>query len=166
MAIISNLYPPIVSDTVPSFIRTTVCRIYFALSNYNSEEDIKNVQVSIINQRTNISALNSKQYPSGILVCHGLPKNLDKEGEYKYYVDIPSSALITGIFGLNQFYKVQLRFTSRGASNLPAGNNGYVGPSAEWIYNNRAYFSEWSKVCLIKGIERPQITIHGLDDLA
>lgn len=166
MAIISNLYPPIVSDTVPSFVRTTVCRIYFALSNYNSEEDIKNVQVSIINQRTNTSALDPKQYPSGILVCHGLPKNLDKEGDYRYYIEIPSSALITGIFGLNQFYKVQLRFTSRGASNLPAGNNGYVGPSAEWIYNNRAYFSEWSKVCLIKGIERPQITIHGLDDLA
>ena len=26
------------------------------------------------------------------------------------------------------------------------------------------YFSEWSKVCLIKGIEQPHISIHGFDD--
>jgi len=26
------------------------------------------------------------------------------------------------------------------------------------------YFSEWSKVCLIKGIEQPQISIRGFDN--
>jgi len=36
---------------------------------------------------------------------------------------------------------------------------------ASWIYNNTQYFSEWSKVCLIKGIEQPVISIHGFDDI-
>ena len=139
MSINSNLYPPIVHDTIPSFIRTTPCNIYFSLSNYNSEEDIKNVQVSIINQRTNTSALDPKQYPSGILVCHGLPKNLDKEGDYRYYIEIPSSALITGIFGLNQFYKVQLRFTSNSASDPPTTGTQL----AQWLYAYRSCFSEY-----------------------
>ena len=70
MAITTNLYPPTVMDTLPAFIRTKSCKIYFSLSIYNSIADIKNVQISLINQRTNASALKTSLYPSGIKITN------------------------------------------------------------------------------------------------
>ena len=111
MSITSNLYPPICPDTCPAFIRTESCKIYFSLSMYNSAADIKNVQISLINQRTNASALKTSTYPSGIKIAN-LYYDPDVRGDYNYYVQINPSDLAEGSFGLNQFYKVQLRFTS------------------------------------------------------
>ena len=159
MAITSNLYPPIVPDTTPAFIRTKSCKIYFSLSMYNSAADIKNVQISLVNQRTNASALKTSTYPSGIKIA-SLYYDPDVRGDYNYYVQINPSDLTEGSFGLNQFYKVQLRFTSKSASNPPSSGTAL----AKWLYDNMQYFSEWSKVCLIKGIEQPHISIRGFDD--
>ena len=159
MAITSNLYPPIVTDTIPAFIRTKSCKIYFSLSMYNSAADIKNVQISLVNQRTNASALKTSTYPSGIKIT-SLYYDPDVRGDYNYYVQINPSDLIEGSFGLNQFYKVQLRFTSNSASNPPSNGTAL----AKWLYDNMQYFSEWSKICLIKGIEQPHISIRGFDD--
>ena len=106
MAIISNLYPPLVYDTLPSFIRTKTCRIYFSLSNYNSATDIKNVQISLINQKTNQSAFNSTNYPSGIKIASMIYDSTVQDN-YNYYIEIPVSDLTEGVFGLNEFYKVQ-----------------------------------------------------------
>ena len=159
MAIISNLYPPLVYDTLPSFIRTKTCRIYFSLSNYNSATDIKNVQISLINQKTNQSAFNSTNYPSGIKIASMIYDSTVQDN-YNYYIEIPVSDLTEGVFGLNEFYKVQLRFTSTSAPNPPSTGKGL----ATWLYDNMRFFSEWSKVCLIKGIEQPIVTIRGFDD--
>lgn len=159
MSIISNLYPPICPDTCPAFIRTASCKIYFSLSMYNSAADIKNVQISLINQRTNASALKTSAYPSGIKIA-SLYYDPDVRGDYHYYVQINPSDLAEGSFGLNQFYKVQLRFTSISASDPPSSGTAL----AKWLYDNMQYFSEWSKVCLIKGIEQPHISIRGFDD--
>lgn len=159
MALMSNLYPPICPDTIPAFIRTKSCKIYFSLSMYNSAADIKNVQISLVNQRTNASALKTSAYPSGIKIA-SLYYDPDVRGDYNYYVQINPSDLAEGSFGLNQFYKVQLRFTSQSASNPPSSGTAL----AKWLYDNMQYFSEWSKVCLIKGIEQPHISIRGFDD--
>ena len=159
MAITSNLYPPILPDTTPAFIRTKSCKIYFSLSMYNSAADIKNVQIFLVNQRTNASALKTSTYPSGIKIA-SLYYDPDMRGDYNYYVQINPSDLAEGSFGLNQFYKVQLRFTSKSASNPPSSGTAL----AKWLYDNMQYFSEWSKVCLIKGIEQPHISIRGFDD--
>ena len=159
MSITSNLYPPICPDTIPAFIRTKSCKIYFSLSMYNSAADIKNVQISLVNQRTNASALKTSTYPSGIKIAN-LYYDPDMHGDYNYYVQINPSDLTEGSFGLNQFYKVQLRFTSKFASNPPSSGTAL----AKWLYDNMQYFSEWSKVCLIKGIEQPHISIRGFDD--
>ena len=70
MAIIENLYPPIVMDTIPAFIRTKTCRVYFSLSVYTAASDIKNVQVSLINQKTNLSALKRSLYPAEIKITN------------------------------------------------------------------------------------------------
>jgi len=159
MAIISNLYPPIMSDTMPSFVRTQSCKIYFSLSNYNTETSIKNVQISLVNQRTNASAFKNNLYPSGIKIAN-LIYDSDIQGDYNHYVLINPSDLEEEAFGLNQFYKVQLRFTSTSASNPPS--NGVE--LATWLYENTQNFSEWSKVCLIKGIAQPQLSIYGFEN--
>ena len=159
MSITSNLYPPFCPDTCPAFIRTASCKIYFSLSMYNSAADIKNVQISLINQRTNASALKTSTYPSGIKIAN-LYYDPDVRGDYNYYVQINPSDLAEGSFGLNQFYKVQLRFTSISASDPPSSGTAL----AKWLYDNMQYFSEWSKVCLIKGIEQPLITIRGFNE--
>ena len=159
MSITSNLYPPLVSDTLPSFIRTKTCRIHFSLSNYNSAADIKNVQISLINQKTNQSAFNSTNYPSGIKIA-SMVYDSTAQNDYNYYIEIPTSDLAEGVFGLNEFYKVQLRFTSTSAPNPPSSGKGL----ATWLYDNMRFFSEWSRVCLIKGIEQPIVTIRGFDN--
>ena len=154
----NNLYPPIVATYMPAFIRTQSCKIYFSLSMYNSYEDIKNVQVIISNQNTNISALKTSTYPAGIKITN---LNIDSsiDGDDKYYITISPNDLEGGVFELNQFYKVQLRFTNINAANITDSQK-----IASWLSNNEAYFSEWSTVCLIKGIQQPSIYIKGFED--
>ena len=160
MAVTTGLYPPILPDTCPAFIRTKSCRIYFSLSVYNSAVDILNVQVSLVNQKTNASAFRSDLYPSGIKIT-SLIYDSGVRGDYNYYIQINPSDLTEGKFGLNQFYKVQLRFTSKSVPKNPPSNGKGL---ATWLYNYMKYFSEWSKVCLIKGIEQPHVSIRGFDD--
>lgn len=177
MAITSNLYPPIMPDILPAFNRQGECRIYFSLSSYNSREDIKNVQISMVNQRTNESIL--KKYPSGIKLGKVIPmpeKDLDPTSEnyeelikllekYTFYTTVTKADLTENDseskdFELNQFYKIQLRFTSKDAST-PTGEIA----NATWLQEQKAFFSEWSKVCLIKGIETPKIQIRGFSEV-
>jgi len=68
MSIVSNLYPPIIPDVIPAFIRSVTCKIHFSLSSFNQIKDIKNVQVTLINQKTNASAFKTNLYPSGIKI--------------------------------------------------------------------------------------------------
>ena len=158
MPVYNNLYPPILPDTMPAFIRTESCKVYFSLSIYNSIGDIKNAQVSVINLRTNTSALKKELYPSGIKIATIQDAIEEVDGNYNYYIEIRPDDLTDGAFNINEFYKVQIRFTSKMADDPPSGG------LASWIINNLSYFSEWSKVCLIKGIERPHISIIGFDD--
>lgn len=153
----NNLYPPIVSTYMPAFIRTTACRIYFSLSIYNSIEEIKNVQIVISNQNTNLSALAVNLYPAGIKITD-LHIDNSISGNDKYYIEIRPEDLDSGIFELNQFYKVQIRFTGAGAT--PLTDNSKI---AAWLTNNQTYFSEWSTVCLIKGIQKPEIYLKGFE---
>lgn len=154
----NNLYPPILATYMPAFVRTTACKIYFSLSIYNSIEDIQNVQVIISNQNTNLSALVSTKYPAGIKITT-LQKDDNVTGDNKYFITINPEDLQSGIFELNQFYKVQLRFTGTGASILTDEKK-----IAAWLVNNQKFFSEWSTVCLIKGIQKPEIYLKGFEN--
>ena len=100
MAITANVYPPVVMDTLPAFIRTKPCKFYFSLSMYNSITNIKNIQISLTNQRTNASALKTELYPSGIKIAN-IVQDLDVLGDYNYYVQIDPSDLTEEAFGLN-----------------------------------------------------------------
>lgn len=164
MAATSIIMPPIVPDIEPSFVKINPCKVYFSFSEYNSKNDIKNIQISVVNQKTNMSVLKSSDYPTGIKIVSGWSTDGDPnpeifeneiQNDYKYYVLIYPDDLING-FETNEIYKVQLRFTKIGAQD-PDGPNGQA--TAKWINDNLDYFSEWSRVCLIKGIEKPYIQL-------
>ena len=159
-----SLYPPIVQDIQPAFIGQGACTIYFALPAYNSSNEIQNVQISIINQRTNASALDPNKYPSGIKIAALTlaPELQEIKNEYNYCVKIDLDDLVNNKFEINQFYKVQLRFTSGVKQQLSSQLRQGTG-LAQWLFENRDHFSEWSKVCLVKGIAKPKLQILGFE---
>lgn len=185
----SNLYPPIIDTFMPAFIYRSTCRVYFSLSDYNSYENVKdNVQVTVVRQDNNRTALSYALFPSAIKVTM---MKIDEEKEKAglddcYYIEIHPYDLQKGYFEKNSFYKVQIRFTqSNGESaiepvytvNEETGEIQYAAdpigstdpkdfikqpPEASWFTTNLDRFSEWSTVCLIKGIEQPEILLTGL----
>ena len=162
MALTHNLYPPIMPNIIPAFIRSQPCRIYFGLSKYNSIQDIKNVQVTLTNVNTNASAFKTDLYPAGIKLTT-LQHDSTITDDYDYYISIDPSEIVGQVFALNQYYKVQLRFTAVGAQEISLATPQAI---STWLSNNIQYFSEWSRACLIRGISRPTLNITtptGLD---
>ena len=160
----SNLYPPLVDTSMPAFVRTQPCRIYFSLSDYNSESEIKEVHISLVNQDTNANAFRQFQdttdetlpyFPNALKVA-SLQKDTTILSNEKYYVEISPNELATNEFGLNTFYKVQLRFSS-----IEAGVANENIPASYFTINLNS-FSEWSTVCIIKGIAQPIIELSNL----
>jgi hypothetical protein len=185
----SNLYPPIIDTFMPAFIYRSTCRVYFSLSDYNSYENVKdNVQVTVVRQDNNRTALSYALFPSAIKVTMMKIDEEKKEAGLDdcYYIEIHPYDLQKGYFEKNSFYKVQIRFTqSDGESavepvytvNEETGEIQYAAepigstdpkdfikqpPEASWFTTNLDRFSEWSTVCLIKGIEQPEILLTGL----
>ena len=151
-----NLYPPIVDTYMPAFLYTESCKIYFSLSPYNNFNDIKYAQVVLIYQNSNLTALNSKHYPNEIKVCDIAEDNTVSNTNKKYYITINQNDLNDDFFLINNYYKVQIRFVSKEAKTLTELNNvGAYKETAAWLLENRDYFSEWSTVCLIRGIAKP-----------
>lgn len=160
MAIINNLYPPIMPNIIPAFIRNKTCKVYFSLSEYNTIKDIANVQVTLTNIKTNLTVFNTTKYPTGIKLTT-LHYDNHIEGEYCYYINIFPNDLKDGAFQLNQYYKIQLRFTSVKAEPINISQNQAI---ATWLMNNMSFFSEWSQVCLLKGISQPILSINHLKE--
>lgn len=157
----STLYPPIIDTFMPAFVcqgdtitteDVITTRVYFSISSYNTENSIKKVHVTVNNQNTNITALDKSQYPAGIKVSNLLVDN-ERETDDKYYIEISNTDLTDKKFNINQFYKVQLRFSKADFDN-PLNN--------QTIQNNLNQFSEWSTGCLIRGISRPVVTLKNL----
>ena len=134
--VVSTLYPPQVETFMPAFPYNEAVRVYFSLSVFDSVKDIKRVHVSVVNQKTNKSALAT---PLGIRFYDFTADDtatdsesvvrVDKETS-RYYIDIAPDMLnadsqyketvtldngTTQTVNLktwlrNQYYKVQLRF--------------------------------------------------------
>lgn len=160
-SLVNNLFPPIIDTYMPAFVRSGPCYIYFSLSPYNSLDDILNAQVTVTNQSNNMTALSTNKYPTGIMIKE-IQEDYSRTTDDKYYITImPGDDVAT--FALNQFYKVQIRFTKKddevaaALESAISGVNNY--PIANWLSLYTDYFSEWSTVCLIKGIEQPQIIL-------
>ncbi len=165
----NNLYPPIFNKSyMPAFV--TNCRVYFSISIYNSLSEMHHdsldstqvdaVQVIVQNQKTNQSVLSQTLYPSGIkLTTLGIDS--ERQGNDIYYVDIFNSD-IEGGFNLNQYYKVQIRFTASQASAPPKQNDKQMTID-KWLSLNAASFSEWSTVVLIKPISNPTLVLNNFN---
>lgn len=188
----SNLYPPVVDTYMPAFLidgdneLKKICKVYFSISSFNSRSEIKNAQVTLTNQNTNVSALSSTKYPCGIKLSP-IYEDVTKTTEDRYYIEIEPSDLepeydydeekgryTTSKFNINQYYKVQIRFTSAEAPDISVGmppsdydseHNKYNDAQSidSWLTANLDKFSEWSTICLIRGISAPILTIKGLD---
>lgn len=159
MAININLYPPIVETYAPAFLIGSgtdkdICRVYFSLSMFNSLEEIANAQVSVRNQYTNLSVLDKTKYPSEIMLTT-VKEDSAKTSDDKYYIEIQKTDIQGGDFEINQYYKVQIRFTHKDAPQ-PTDNK-----LDGWLAANINLFSEWSTVCLVRGISAPILSVSG-----
>lgn len=149
----NNLYPPIfLQSYMPAFVRQQGCYIYFAISDFNSESDIQNnaVQVSIKSQKTNKSVLSN----SNDIMFATMNRSNNRVGRDRYYIFIKNTD-IKGGFKYNEYYKVQLRFTSNGISPPTSANNINT-----WINANQTSFSQWSTVILIRPISVKTIQLQ------
>lgn len=146
-----NLYPPIVESSLPAFSAREGCNFYYKISDFNSEEDIRNVQISIVYQDSGRNALNTSLYPNEIIFANR-PKG-------EKYITIPSTALEEG-WKEGKAYKIQMRF---GNSVLPSEN-----PPAAWISEQitAGNFSEWSTICLVKVTGSIGLKIMGFEENA
>lgn len=168
MAILNNLYPPTVPTYAPAFlvdsgnILKDTCRIYFSISLYNSYSDIASAQVTVCNQNTNVSVLDETKYPCDIMLTR-IYEDITRASDDRYYIDIKKTDIAGGKFEINQYYKVQIRFTSTAASGI-----SFSTPQAidSWLATNLPYFSEWSTVCLVRGISTPRLQVNGFDATA
>ena len=160
MAININLYPPIVDTYAPAFLvdsgtNKDICRIYFILSQFNTMEDIANIQVTVRSQYTNLSVLDKSKYPSEIMITN-IKEDTTKTSDDRYYIELNKTDIQGGKFEINQYYKVQMRFTHKDAPAAPSNQ-----ALDAWLAANINLFSEWSTVCLIRGISTPQLAVSG-----
>lgn len=164
MAVNINLYPPVVDTYMPAFlvgssdIQKNTCRVYFSISLYNSLNDIKNAQVTVANQNTNLSVLDKSKYPCEIMLTD-IKTDLTRVSDDKYYIEIKTSDIEEG-FQINQYYKVQIRFTAAGAADVDLTPPQKID---SWLAANLSNFSEWSTVCLVRGISVPSLSVSGFD---
>lgn len=171
MAGVTNtLYPPILDTYMPAFIKTEACRIYFTISDYNSINNIKYIQLAVNNQYTNASMLDAENYPSEIKLIDFSEVKIENN---KYYIDLFAKDAVTGKniitngqFEINQYYKIQLRFVHNDAPDPQIPDGAAPGAGLEsWLVQNQSLFSEWSRVCLIRAIDKPYIDLIGFNNV-
>ena len=150
------LYPPILDSSMPVFNKNGSCNIYYSLSKFNSVDDIKSIQISVMYQKSGINAVKKisdnekKRYrDTGIIILNEVPTVvLGKSNLYSITIN-PED--INGNWTAGEIYKVQLRFSS--VSYIVNEEE----TQEEWLNDNAHQFSEWSTVCAIKPIERIRI---------
>ena len=161
---VNNLYPPIIDTYMPAFVyedrgvSAPICRVYFSLSAYNSPAEIDHVQMTIVNQNTNMSVIDTL-HPTGIKLAR-LKEDTTLTSDDRYYINIWSDDITD--FDINQFYKIQLRFSDIGPED--SSDDNMMPASGKWLLENTAHFSEWSTVCLIKGIKQPILALRGFSE--
>jgi len=174
------LFPPAIESYMPAFLAEESCLIYFSMTRFNDPTTIKHVQLSLNYMNSNLTALDRTLWPNAYKPC-AIYKDNTIATDHCYYIKIdPQDLEGTDAFQIQQYYKVQLRFSSVDPINMtyttetdeaklsfyPSGSfpNYTEDPGASWYQTqiNLGYFSEWSSVCLIKGIPEPYISIQGL----
>lgn len=152
----SRLFPPIVSPYLPAKNITSVSNgieIPFEINELNSLEDIKEIHVLIVRQSSYNYLFKTDNYPLGIYIMSATSAILEQ-----HKLTIPSSIINPDQLGFNEYYKMQLRFSSddEGVGKTGATLSSYLLNEAKM-----AMFSEWSSVGLIRFIADPTISMMG-----
>jgi hypothetical protein len=97
---------------MPAFVYNTSVKVYFSLSEFNNLNEMKNyAQVTVSNQNTNLSVLDSGKYPSEIMLTTIYTDNT-RTTDDKYYIEITNND-INGGFQIDEYYNVQIRFIEK-----------------------------------------------------
>ena len=131
---------------MPAFVingNSTVCKVYFGLSDYNSIENIANAQVLVTNQYNNLTVLDITKYPSEIML-----KEIQSDAN-GYYIEINNTD-INGGFVNDTNYKVQIRFGDKDTST-PDGSSW-----ESWSTLSSCIFSGLSAVFRLSRSDRRQ----------
>ena len=164
MAVGVNIYPPVLNTYMPAYLKEGEVvdgikgyKIYLSLSDYNVYDEVKNnVQVTLVRQDTNKNVFSATAAAAGIHITSL------KQEEDRYYIILAANDLNPKYLLTDIYYKVQIRFTSNKDQDgeiIPQQSNPI---DSNWLTKNLDCFSEWSTVCLIKGIEQPTMKITGL----
>jgi len=160
MSIVTNLYPPVIYNSyMPAFVYNTTARVYFSLSEFNSLSEMKSyAQVTVSNQNTNLSVLDTSKYPSEIMLTT-IKTDSTRTTDDKYYIEIANSD-INGGFQIDEYYNVQIRFIDGAATDM-----ALTTPQAldAWLAANLDYFSEWSRLIIIRAISQPTMSVAGYE---
>lgn len=137
-----------------------ICRVYFNISPYNTLSEIQNAQVVVRNQYTNKSVVNIDKYPCEVML-KAINTDTDRTTDDKYYIEIRPEDLENNNFQIDTYYKVQIRFTSANAAspNIDLADEDAIQAIDSWLAYEWANFSEWSTVCLIRGISEPTVSL-------
>jgi len=151
-------------NTVDTTDNKFICRIYFALSPYNSLSQIQNAQITVRSQLTNKTVLHPDKYPCEIML-QNIQLDEHRVSDDKYFIEIRPEDLKDCNFIIDQYYKVQIRFTSSNADDpgIDLSDKDAVQAIDGWLTKNLYNFSEWSTVCLIRGISVPDLVIQDFD---
>lgn len=165
MAATNALYPALIETYMPAFLidsgdtEKDICKVYFSISQYNSFSRIANAQVSVRNQNTNLSVLNRSQYPCEVMVTNIYVDDAVTT-DAKYYVKIRKTDMENNNFKVDEYYKVQIRFTDVDAEPISMTPPQSID---SWLVNNLDHFSEWSSICLVRGISKPSLELLDWD---
>lgn len=162
-----ELYPPILPSYVPAFnceFQGASVAVFFKLSAYNTISEIKQAHVAVRFQSNNASALKD-EYLNDIAVADVHVVDNPESTDYPYYISLSGNYLIKNGFQPGYIYKVQIRLSTVAYVKDKSSNNPspFDSPSLSFINENLAHFSEWSTVCLLKGIIPPTIGIKELE---
>lgn len=156
-----KIYPPILESSQAAFKQgTDNYKIYFTVPNITSFNEVKHIQVRIVFQNSNTTAVGSSKFPDGIIYLPAsASQKVDKfDAGQLYYVTIDSKLLkqvdgpvsegYAAGWKVDTYYKVQLRF---GKNELWEDSETFV----DWIskqVQDENNFSEWSTVMQLKVI--------------
>ncbi len=165
--ILSAFYPPLIDTFQSPFIYDETPEISFSISPYNSYNEIKKIHVTLINQKTNQNMFSTNESVDNTVSINGVwivPFDLSNSwlsGDNEkntYTLKIPRSILKQKTYVCDCYYKVQLRLDT---SSEPILNNGKIVKT--YLNDERASFSEWSSVSLLKAIPKISVTLANFD---
>lgn len=145
MALNNTLYPPIMDTYMPAIVlddfrnRRASLVINFAISNFTSLANIKEVQIQIKTQDGEKNVIRDSGF---LFIPISFTENYNRT--YSIEIDYDASKFVQNVLKEDEFYRIQIRFSSTAIT--PGANQ------TKYLNENADKFSEWSSISLVKMI--------------